>query len=126
MNWEDFPNFPRAEMACKHTGKCEMHPVFMQRLQHLRNLYGKPMRVTSGYRDKTHPAERGKTVSGAHSLGRAVDVAVSGPEALTLLRLALPLGFTGIGIKQHGEGRFLHLDDVPNGELPRPTLWSYP
>jgi hypothetical protein len=36
------------------------------------------------------------------------------------------MGFTGIGIAQKGEGRYVHLDDLPSVEgQPRPTLWSY-
>ena len=40
---------------------------------------------------------------------------------------ALVVGFTGLGVKQKGEGRFLHLDDLGTGEhtVPRPALWSY-
>jgi hypothetical protein len=37
-------------------------------------------------------------------------------------------GFTGIGIQQTGEGRFIHLVDIqPEDEfhVPRPWIWSY-
>jgi uncharacterized protein YcbK (DUF882 family) len=125
MDWSLYPNFTEAEMRCKHTGKCEMRPVFMQRLQHLRSVYGAPMTVTSGYRDRTHPEEAKKAQPGAHTTGRAVDIAVRGADAVKLLRLALEFGFTGIGIQQKGEGRFIHLDDISDGSLPRPGLWSY-
>ena len=49
-NWEDFVNFSRGEFACRHCGRAEMNEDFMWRLQELRNSYGQPMRVTSGYR----------------------------------------------------------------------------
>lgn len=113
-------NFTRDELACKHTGRCEMHPAFLDRLQRLRDAYGKPMRITSGYRDPSHPVERNKTTTGAHSLGRAVDVAVSGEDRYHLVRLAMAEGFTGIGVAS----TFIHLDDV-TVELPRPRIWSY-
>ena len=125
MDWTQYPNFTEAEMRCKHTGKCEMHPVFMQRLQHLRTVYGAPLIVTSGYRDPSHPEEVKKTEPGAHAMGRAVDIAIRGADAVKLLRLALEFGFTGIGISQKGSSRFLHLDDVSDGTLPRPSIWSY-
>jgi hypothetical protein len=42
------------------------------------------------------------------------------------MRLALAKGFTGIGVQQKGGGRFIHLDNLPNGPgQPRPTVWSY-
>lgn len=102
-----------------------MHPDFMARLQRLRTAYGKPMKITSGYRDPTHPIEAKKAVPGAHASGRACDVAIRGAEAVELLKLALEHGFTGIGVQQKGEGRFLHLDDIEDGSQPRPMLWSY-
>lgn len=113
-------NFTRAELACKHTGRCEMNSDFMARLQRLRDAYGKTMRITSGYRDPSHPVERGKSRSGAHSLGRAVDVAVMGEDRYHLVRLAMEHGFTGIGVAD----TFIHLDDVMV-ELPRPRIWQY-
>lgn len=102
-----------------------MHPDFMERLQKLRTAYDKPMKITSGYRDKTHPIEAKKAAPGAHASGRAADVSIRGADAVELLKLALELGFTGIGVQQKGDGRFIHLDDIEDGSLPRPMLWSY-
>jgi zinc D-Ala-D-Ala carboxypeptidase len=130
-NWDDFPNFSRGEVACQHCGRAEMDEDFMWRLQDLREAYGRPMKITSGYRCPEHPIEARKTSPGTHSTGRAVDVAVSRGEAYSLLRLAIRMGFTGIGVQQKGDGRFLHLDDIHSKEdfngkkFPRPTIWSY-
>ncbi|MDF3823433.1 response regulator, partial [Leptospira sp. 96542] len=41
-----------------------------------------------GYRDTSHPAEAGKSESGAHTTGRACDVAVSHGEAWRLMGLS--------------------------------------
>ena len=125
MNWALYPNFAPAEFACRATGKCAMNPDFMARLQKLRTLYGKPMRITSGYRDRTHPVEMRKATTGAHSMGRAADIAVEGWDAMRLVQLAVEVGFSGIGVQQKGGGRFIHVDDVPAGVLPRPAMWSY-
>lgn len=126
MDWSLYPNFSEPEFRCRHTGKCEMKPEFMERLQRLRLAYGKPMKITSGFRDRSHPVEARKVATGAHTLGRACDVAVTGADAIRLLVLAVEMGFTGIGVQQKGEGRFIHLDDVPGNRLPRPAIWSYP
>ena len=125
MDWSIWPNFTEAEFKCSHTGKCRMHAGFMDRLQQLRTRYGRPMVITSGYRDATHPIEARKASPGAHSTGRAADIAVDRGEAYALLKMALELGFTGIGINQKGSGRFIHLDDLPGGDHLRPTIWSY-
>jgi len=109
-----------------------MDTATMDRLQRVRSAYGRGMTISSGYRDVTHPIEATKIAkfgnAGAHSTGRAVDIAVRGGDAVRLLQLALAEGFTGIGIQQKGEGRFLHLDDIqPEDEfhVPRPWIWSY-
>ena len=44
-----------------NTVAAEMDEDTMWRLQDLREAYGKPMRITSGYRCPDHPIEAGKT-----------------------------------------------------------------
>ena len=114
------------EFKCSHTGQCDMNPEFIDKLNDLRLAFGKPMKITSGYRHTSHPIERKKQTHGAHTTGQAADIAVSREDALDLLSLALTRGFTGIGIQQKGSGRFIHLDTLKNSpERPRPTIWSY-
>ncbi len=126
MNWNDYPNFSKSEFDCKHSGFNQMKPEFMYKLQKLREAYGKPMRITSGYRHKTHPIEAKKSKIGAHATGQAADIGVDRGDAYELLKLALELGFTGIGIQQKGGGRFIHLDTLEaSADFIRPTIWSY-
>ena len=127
LNWNDYPNFSKAKFDCKHTGKNQMKHSFMSKLQALRDVYGKPIIVSSGFRDYTHPAEANKPKkNGAHPTGLAADISVDREDAYKLLGLAIKLGFTGIGIKQRGSGRFIHLDTIESNPLqPRPTVWSY-
>ena len=127
---EDFarwPNFGRHEFACKGSGQCRMAPLFMDKVQLLRERYNKPMRISSGYRSPEHNAKVSSTgTEGPHTTGRAVDIMVSRGDAYLLLKLALEMNFTGIGISQKGENRFIHLDDLTEDETaPRPTVWSY-
>lgn len=108
-------------------GRAEMSQVFLEKLDHLRTLYGKPMPVVSGYRCPSHNAKVSHTgQTGPHTTGKAADISVSRGDAHRLLYIALQLGFTGIGVQQKGSSRFLHLDmltDAPG--QPRPTIWSY-
>jgi uncharacterized protein YcbK (DUF882 family) len=124
-----WPNFSFSEASCSHTGKCDIDNGFMDQLQELRRRYDRPITVTSLYRHVTHPVEEAKEQPGAHTTGKAVDIAVSHAEAHTVLRLAMNMGvFLGVGVKQKGTGRFLHLDVLRNEEvsyIPRPRLWSY-
>lgn len=122
------PNFPDEELRCKCG--CGMLPEadFMSKVQRLRDRYGKPLRPSSAARCGKHNASVSETGdSGPHTTGRAIDFLIDRKNAFELLTLALDSGdFTGIGVKQKGESRFLHLDDLPNSPgCPRPTIWSY-
>lgn len=127
-NWP-WKNFPPHEMACKETGELAMLPSFMDRLQRLRDEFGKPMIVSSGFRSVMHSIECNKPRPGTHTMGCAVDISVSGSDVTRLISLAYKHGFTGFGVRQHGDykKRIVHLDDAPAAEWrPRPHFWSYP
>jgi len=126
IDWSKYPNFSEDEFRCSQTGVAHVHPEFMDRLQKLRNIYGLPIVITSGYRHELHPIEAKKREPGAHTTGRACDIAVQGSDALEIVLLAVDCGFTGIGVHQKGSGRFIHLDDLPTKKgRPRPWIWSY-
>ncbi|MBF0182499.1 MAG: DUF882 domain-containing protein [Magnetococcales bacterium] len=129
MNVTD--HFTDAELRCRHCGKMSMNESFLRKLESLRVAFGKPMKINSAYRCPAHNAAVGEgKLVGAHTMGCAIDVAVSGEDVPRLIQLAMQHGFTGFGIKQHGpiEGRYVHLDTVPPGTpgVPRPRFWSYP
>lgn len=124
-NWV-WHSFRPHELACQHTGEHGMTTAFMNWLQALRDDFGHPMVITSGYRHPTHPIEARKSSPGTHSLGCAVDVACSGALALYLVEKALAHNVRGLGIQQKGGGRFIHLDLAPDIQgRPRPHIWSY-
>lgn len=123
VDW-NYPNFKKSEFDCSHTGKNEMQKDFLDRLQILRTEYGKPMRVTSGYRDNTHPLESRKDIPGLHAQGLACDIACWSDSAYDIIKLALKFGFTHIGVSQaNGKARFVHLGILPEGGVPR--IYSY-
>ena len=111
LNWDAYPNFSKAEFDCKETGDNAMQPHFLERLQALRTEYGKPMRITSGYRSPKHSIEVRKVKPGYHAKGIACDVGCHSDDAFDIVKLALKHGFTGIGVSQNKRGaRFIHLD----------------
>lgn len=129
-DWSLYPSFPKWETDCRHTGGNMMRASTMARLQKLRDLYGQPMTISSGWRATTHPEEAKKLRPGVHNKGCAVDVKVYGGDARRLVALAIEVGFTGIGVSQLSSNpygaRFLHLDDYEGDEnTPRPWMWSY-
>lgn len=118
-------NFDSEEFACPCCGKSEMEPDFMIKLQALRDMYLKPIKVVKGggYRCKDYPS----SYYSAHKEGRAVDPGIPQEDLFDVVCYALDCGFTGIGIK-NSNGRWqLHLDDaemIPSIR-PRPWLWTY-
>ena len=124
--------FSKEELQCR-CGKycdyaCPMDADFIQRLDDLRERYGKSLRVTSGYRCPEHNSNVSSTgASGPHTTGKAIDFGVSRGDAHAILEIAMGMNFSGIGIAQKGSGRFIHLDDLTAEETNnmRPWLWSY-
>ena len=125
MIWS-WPHFLPAELRCRCCGLYLRVPDFLDRLEELRRTVGISLKVTSGYRCPAYNAKVSTTGSeGPHTTGRAVDLLVSHETAYKVVAAGVELGFTGIGIKQHGPAaaRFIHLDDLARG---RPRVWSYP
>ena len=129
-NWPSarWRNFVIHEISCTHCERTVLDPTAMDKLQRLRNDIG-PISLTSAYRCPDHPVEQAKTKGpGSHSLGKAFDVPCRGELAYAILQAALSIGFTGIGIAQSGDNRFIHLDCIDHLDqyhAPRPTIWSY-
>ena len=99
----------------------------------------RPLKLNSAFRCSKHNAEVSHTgPNGPHTDhgegGQAVDIQISGADALRIVEVAKKYGMTGIGIKQdsgtpHGK-RFIHLDNLGSNYTkltvgPRPWLWSY-
>lgn len=125
MNWNLYPNFRKAEFDCKFTGKNEMRPEFLEVLQKIRIEFKRPMVITSGYRDVTHPIEARKAFKGTHALGIACDIAVSGSDAVDLVAIALKHGIRRIGVSQReGKPRFIHLDIGDKYGFNK-SIWGY-
>ena len=110
--------FRREEFNCTHTNKNKMNDAFLEKLDQLREECGFPFRITSGYRDETHPNEARKEKPGTHNQGIAADIAVSnGFERMNIVHNALKLGFGGIGVAKG----FVHVDT----RTTTPVMWTY-
>jgi len=126
INWKDYaPYFRKEEFDCKHTGKNLMRKEFMDVMMQARVVYQKPIIITSGYRDPSHPVERIKDRPGEHTYGLAADIDVSRVEAMDLMVIFYHLGIRRFGLDQKGPSRFMHvgLGDKLLG-FPQ-SLWTY-
>ena len=71
-------HFSRAEFACK-CGKCRPIAIdyeLINILEHLRVLWGSPIKITSGYRCTQHNAKVGGARTSMHLTGKAADIQI--------------------------------------------------
>ena len=111
--------FSRDEFACQVTGENEIEEDLILALDELREACNFPFVITSGYRSPQHPIELGKIKPGTHAQGIAADIAVSsGIQRHTIVKKAIELGFSGIGVANG----FVHVDVRPTDV---PVMWTY-
>ena len=102
-------NFTSLELGCQCG--CNKVPldILINKLQTLRDLCGFPLRINSGYRCVAHNKSIGGVSDSQHVQGTAADIDISkfnGEQKYKLIKTALSLGFTGIGVYD----TFIHLD----------------
>lgn len=127
MDWNNYPNFSKAEFDCQETGENKMRPEFLEILQQIRMTLGRPLIINSGYRSPDHSIERIKDKPGMHSYGVAADIKMAGKDVADFIVVAYGYGIRRFGINQRGawNGRYVHIDmgdklfDTPA------ATWSY-
>jgi len=107
-------------LTCQHCGADGVQQWALDKLQAMRDEYGKPMVITSAFRCKDHPEESKKAAPGAHTSGCAFDVKVgSGIERMRIVELAIKHGAKGVGVAN----TFVHVDWWPTRS--EPVMWVY-
>lgn len=81
-------------------------------LQPLRDAWGKPLKVNSGYRCKALNAAVGGVSTSQHVKGEAADIAAGDPVKLARLAVKLGLPFDQMILYP----TFVHFSHKPNGE----------
>jgi len=68
-------NFSRHEFRCPCCGRGVVSLALVLALEDVRSLYGRPVRITSGWRCQTHNREVGGHPQSRHMVGCAADLA---------------------------------------------------
>ena len=94
-------------------------PGLVVLLQCIREYFGKPVTITSGYRTASHNTRVGGSKSSQHLLGRAADIQVQDTDPLAVAAYAESLmpGWGGVGRYPVKAGRakgWVHVDTRPN------------
>ena len=105
-------NFKVREFACTDgTDTVFVSPELVVILQKIREHFGKPVTINSGYRTETHNKKVGGAAYSQHKYGTAADISVSGvtPSKVAAYAETLLPGKGGIGIYNS----FTHVDVRP-------------
>lgn len=108
-------HFSKKEFDCQcGCGTGTINTILVQKLELVRQEYGKPMRINSGIRCLEHNRKIGSKDTSSHIKCVAADVSCTTmSERLELLTILLKY-FTRVGINK----KFIHVDvdaDKPNG-----------
>lgn len=107
-------NFSSTEFDCHGKGCCEVtyvNPKLVEYLQKIREHFGKPITITSGYRCYTHNKNVGGANGSRHTKGDAADIVVSGVSPREVAKYAESIGVKGIGLYEtQADGYFTHID----------------
>ena len=113
---------PGDQLSCSCCGRKGLDNDFLEWLDGVREEVGFPLQVTSGFRCVRHPIEAAKSSGpGAHTTGRAVDIAVWDEKAIKVMEVASRKGCVRMGVSQNS---FIHLDLSENPKH-KPNLWTY-
>lgn len=121
-------NFKVNEFACRGKGCCStiyLDSELVDYLQRIRDHFGKPITINSGYRCATHNKNVGGATNSYHTKGMAADIVVQGVAHLEVAKYAESIGILGIGLYDS----FVHVDTrtkksfwYSSKELPRTTF----
>ena len=88
-----------------------MNANTLARLDTARDLAGIPFVLNSAYRSPAHDRSKGRSGTGAHTLGRAVDIRCNTDgNRFRIIQALMKAGFRRIGIAK----TYIHADDSPN------------
>lgn len=114
------PAFKVREFRCRDGSDTIMvDQTLVVLLQAIREHFGKPITITSGYRTAAHNAAVGGAKSSQHLLGRAADIQVQGVSVEDVAAYAESLmpALGGVGRYPVKAGRakgWVHVDTRPN------------
>lgn len=97
----------------------DMDTSTLSMLEKMREIYGKPIIITSAYRSFEYEISKGRAGTSSHCKGLALDIRCFSPaDRLGLIDAALRAGFRRIGIAS----TFIHVD---NDSDKLSCIWLY-
>lgn len=107
-------NLKVSEFACHGNGCCStvlIDDQLVTYIQKIRDRFGKPITITSGYRCAIHNRNVGGATGSRHAKGHAADIVVHGVAPAEVAKYAESIGIKGIGLYETAkDGNFVHID----------------
>lgn len=111
--------FKDSEFLAVGCSRSQVDDDSLRRLDRAREIAGVPFIINSAYRDPASEVLKGRSGSGAHTLGKAFDIRCRNScDRWLIVHGALAAGFPRIGIAS----TFIHLDD---SNISSPCIWLY-
>lgn len=109
--------FKRCSPSCSLQ---DMQQTTMSKMDTAREIAGIPFVITSAFRSSAWDRAKGRSGTGAHTLGRAIDIRChSSANRFKIVDALLKAGFRRIGIANS----FIHADDSTNHT--QQVIWTY-
>ena len=107
-------NFTVSELSCHGSGCCstvKIDSILVDYLQKIRDHFGKPVTINSGYRCAKHNKAVGGASGSRHTKGQAADIVVKDVAPAEVAKYAESIGILGIGLYETAkDGYFVHID----------------
>ncbi|MBO4356273.1 MAG: peptidoglycan-binding protein [Clostridia bacterium] len=106
-------NFKVSEFACKDGSDVVLvDSDLVELLQKIRDHFGRPLIISSGYRTPSHDKAVGGTGKGYHTKGMAADVYIKGVNPCRIAYYAdgIAKGMGGIELAPYDGGDYVHID----------------
>jgi len=112
--------FQESEFRCPCCDRVSLNPRLIPTLDAIREIYGKPMVVTSGFRCPEHNEAIGGKNGSEHLIGCAADIScIDSHERFELITACLSSGITRLGIGKD----FIHIGI--SQYHPQRVVWHY-
>lgn len=107
-------NFKVSEFSCHGKGCCSVTKIdskLVEYCQKIREHFGKPVTINSGYRCEKHNKSVGGASKSKHVYGMAADIVVKDVTPAEVAKYAESIGILGIGLYEtKKDGYFVHID----------------
>lgn len=107
-------NFNSKEFDCHGKGCCsetQIDEQLVEYVQKIRDHFGKPVNISSGYRCAKHNKSAGGVTASRHTKGQAADIYIDDVAPAEIAKFAESIGIKGIGLYEtKDDGFFVHVD----------------